>query len=139
MKKPLQVTAIVGCALLLLGASRPQKPKTPAQQDLADTMKTRINPAMSELSFQIFHAPGGKPDDAKIRAALQTLNAESVALVRSRTLTEEPGFHAGAVVLQTSIEGLAAAYQTQESPEEINHWFSHVSAACNGCHSTSRD
>jgi hypothetical protein len=139
MKKTFRILTLCACAVVFLGVSKPQKPKTPAQEDLAKVMKNRINPAMSELSFQIFHAPGGKPDDSKVRESLQILNAESVALAKSHNPTSDPAFHAGAVLLQASIEGLSAAYQTNESEIEVSHWFSHVSAACNGCHSYSRD
>ena len=140
MKHSLFRALLVGvCGVALLGVTRAPKPKSERQQQMATVMKERINPAMSELSFQIFHPPGGQRDEAKVMEALKALNAEAVSLARAPAKTEEPAFRAGAVLLQASVEGLTAAYQTNESEAEINHWFSHVSAACNGCHSHSKD
>jgi cytochrome c556 len=118
------------CALLLGATSDGTLP-------LRARMKEKVNPAFTRLSYVLFHA--AKPSDEELQRAAADLEQVSRELARrplgSGATETNPQFRIYAVQLHTNSQALLTTVEEQGSRDELEHWFNHVRASCEACHS----
>ncbi|MDY7229271.1 hypothetical protein [Hyalangium rubrum] len=133
---------LVPTTLALAGhASPPSTTNAPAASDMARFMEKDLNPAFTDVSYQLFHArkPGDEPSP-ELLAAFERLTAKSAQLARSPLGQGEKGasFRIHAVQLQIAVRGLSEASLSQDEAQ-IGMWLTHVSSVCNSCHAEYRE
>jgi len=114
----------------------------PSQSDLANLMRTTINPAVTRISFQLFHDANARSDGSFEKVAEQATVLQGA--VEEILRCTPPLFHDNdrdfrelAVSLRYYANGLqASAYE--RSAEESVLWFWHVKNTCDSCHKVYR-
>ncbi len=123
-------------AVALLAASPAPSPKRRApapSTDLREFMTRDLNPAFTDVSYLLYHAPKGAAgwqdrvvaSTEKLRDLVDQLSSHAEA----GTDEELTSFKVHSVQLRIAARALAAA-----EPGEREGWFRQVSAVCNSCH-----
>lgn len=137
----LGLSPIVSLAQAPPPASPSPSPAAPAAAsatvDMFQFMEKELNPAFTEVSYQLFHArkPGAEPSP-ELHAALERLKEKAAQLARAPQGQGEKGasFRIHAVQLQIAVRGLSEASLSQDEAQ-ISMWLTHVSSVCTSCHS----
>ena len=134
---------LIACGGILLltprasGAAADERRVSP--QALADFMQRDLNSALTATSYEIFHRRQlGRPVEMtpQLSQALDGLQNAAARLGELRTVeSDEAPFRMYVINLQSTVHALANAVATSQTDDEIHHWFNHVSAACESCHS----
>jgi cytochrome c556 len=126
---------LLAAAVVLLGAG-------PAGTgSLRSRMKEKMNPAFTRVSYNLFHAR--TPSEAQLLQAAEQLEQTARELARRPTgdsITEtDPQFRVYATQLHTDARALLTALNEQADRRDVEHWFNHVRASCEACHSQFKD
>jgi hypothetical protein len=97
-------------------------------------MEEQLNPAFTSVSHLMFHSPHAT--DEQLFQAAQQLEALSKDLAKAPANPSEadPQFRVYATQLHLNAHALATAIGERAPKAELEHWFGHVRASCEGCH-----
>jgi cytochrome c556 len=131
----LVLSALVGMGPLMPPAHAAEA-DTAAPKDVRQFMEKELNPAFTDVSYQLFHVrkPGEKPN-AELLAAFERLLEKSSQLASGAQGQREAGdsFRRYAAQLHVAVRGLAEASQSGDEAQ-IDTWMTHVSSVCQSCH-----
>jgi cytochrome c556 len=122
---------LLGFAIFLLAAA-------PTGGSLRVRMEDRLNPAFTRVSYQLFHARPASEDELLTAAAQLELNARELArkpTSASSVHEADPQFRIYATQLHTYSRALLTAITEGAERPDLEHWFNHVRASCEACHS----
>ncbi|MEW5847731.1 MAG: cytochrome c [Myxococcota bacterium] len=134
MRHVVAAGGLVGLAVvLLLGAFWPTQASAEAQLDVL--MRERLNPAFTSVSYELFHRPGPPGDRREdILRALEHLHTQTKALVAFPMPDGDTiPFRIHATTLHRDVGAMLEAAGSGDDAQ-VQHWFQHVQATCNGCH-----
>lgn len=120
----------------------PNYTKPCASEELPEVMHSHFNPALSQMSNALFHAPEAEDrmDRVADAAAIILGCTEDVEKLRPADISEREWITFDHFLIQLVMN--THALQTaalEDEPEVVVHWFHHVKQTCAGCHARFRE
>ncbi|WP_224365946.1 hypothetical protein [Hyalangium versicolor] len=145
-------TLLLSSTLAVLGLGphlQPTAPPTPSAvpspaapaPDLQQFMEKELNSALTDVSYQVFHARrSGDAPAPELVEALERLSTKASLLAHHPRGQDADGtsFRIYSVQLQVAVRGLTEASLEGDEVQQ-RFWMTHVSSVCNSCHAEYRE